>query len=76
MIAELYECPESIANMEIALEEEAMQVISRVSARREAEKRVAEVLHPLPVSAAKVDLASRPEVKIRLAYRAPALPNI
>ena len=43
MIAELYECPESIADMEIAFEQKAMQVISRIPARREAEKRVAEV---------------------------------
>jgi hypothetical protein len=51
MIAKLYECPESIANMEIAFEQKAMQVISRIPARREAEKRVSEVLDALAVLA-------------------------
>jgi len=63
MIAELYECPESIADMEIAFEQKAMQVISRTPARREAKERVAEVLHPLPVPAAEVDIASRRDVE-------------
>jgi hypothetical protein len=31
MIAELYECPESIADMEIAFEQKAMQVIKSYS---------------------------------------------
>jgi hypothetical protein len=59
MIAELYECPESIADMEIAFEQKAMQVISRIPARREGEERVAEVLDPLAVLATEVNIASR-----------------
>src|SRR4029077_12879050 len=63
MIAELYECPEGIADVEIALEQKAMQIISRVPARREAEKRVAEVLDALPVFAAEVNIASRHDIE-------------
>jgi galactokinase len=63
MIAELYECPESIADMEIAFEQKAMQVISRIPARREAEKRVAEVLDALAVLATEVNIASRRDVE-------------
>jgi galactokinase len=63
MIAELYECPESIADMEIAFEQKAMQVISRTPARREAEKRVAEVLDALAVLATEVNIASRRDVE-------------
>jgi hypothetical protein len=63
MIAELYECPESIADMEIAFEQKAMQVISRIPARREAEKRVAEVLDALAVLATEVNIAFRRDVE-------------
>jgi galactokinase len=63
MIAELYECQESIADMEIAFEQKAMQVISRIPARREAEKRVAEVLDALAVLAPEVNIASRRDVE-------------
>ena len=63
VIAELYECPEGVADMEIAFEQKAMQVISRIPARREGEERVAEVLDPLAVLATEVNIASRRNVE-------------
>ena len=63
MIAELCENPESVADMEIAVEQKAMQVISRIPPRREAKKRVAEVLDALAVLATEVNIASRRDVE-------------
>jgi hypothetical protein len=45
------------------LEQKAMRVISRIPARREAEKRVAEVLDALAVLATEVNIASRRNVE-------------
>ena len=63
MISELYEGPEGVADMQIALQQQAVHVIGRVASRRETKERVAEVLHALPELAAEVDVASRRNVE-------------
>jgi hypothetical protein len=63
MISELYEGPEGVADMQIALQQQAVHVIGRVASRRETKERIAEVLHALPELAAEVDVASRRNVE-------------
>ena len=63
MIAELYESSEGVADMQIALQQQAVHVIGRGASWRETEERIAEVLHALPELAAEVDVASRRNVE-------------
>ena len=63
MISELYEGPEGVADMQIALQQQAVHVIGRGTSWRETKERIAEVLHALPELAAEVDVASRRNVE-------------
>jgi hypothetical protein len=59
----LDEGPEGVADMQIALQQQAVHVIGRVASRRETKERVVEVLHALPELAAEVDVASKRNVE-------------
>src|SRR2546428_9182115 len=63
MIPKLYEGPEGVANMQIAVQQQAVHVIGRGALWCETEERVAEVLHALPELAAEIDVASRRNVE-------------
>src|SRR5215470_1883789 len=57
-IAKLYEGPEAVADMQVGVQQQAMQVIGRAALWRETEERIGEVLHALPKLAAEVDVAA------------------
>jgi hypothetical protein len=57
-IAKLSEGPEPVADMQVSVQQQAMQVIGRATSWRETEERIAEVLHALPQLAAEVDVAA------------------
>src|SRR5262244_1646950 len=59
MIPKLYEGPEGVADMKIAIQQQAMHVIGRRASVREAEEWMTEVLHALAELAAEVEVASR-----------------
>ena len=63
MIPKLYESSEGVANMQIAVQQQAVHVIGRGALWCETEERVAEVLHALPELAAEIDVASRRNVE-------------
>ena len=63
MIAELYEGPKGVDDVQIAVQQQAMHVIGRAAPWREIEKRIAEVLHALPQLTAEVDVAARQNVE-------------
>jgi hypothetical protein len=63
VIAKLYESPEGVADMQIALEQKPMQVIRRTPAGRKAEERAAKVLHPLLVLPAEVKITPRRDIE-------------
>jgi hypothetical protein len=58
-IAELYEGPEAVADMQVSVQQQAMQVIGGAASWRQTEEGSAEVLHTLPQLAADVDVAAR-----------------
>src|SRR4029453_14715702 len=58
MIAELYEGPDALAEVQIGVQQQAVKVIGRALAWRETEERMAEVLHALAQLAAEVDVAA------------------
>lgn len=63
MTAELYEGPKAVADMQITVQQQSMQVIGRATSGRETKERTAEVLYALPELAAEVDVASRYNVE-------------
>ena len=63
MIAELREGPERVADMQVGVDEQAMQVVGQVSSGRQAEGRHAQMFDALAVLAAEVDVASRLDIE-------------
>jgi hypothetical protein len=63
VVAELDECSKAVADMQVALEQQAMQIVGRGPPGRQAEERDAEVLDALAVLVAEIDVASRRDVE-------------
>ena len=59
VVAELDECSKAVADMQVALEQQAMQIVGRGPPGRQAEERGVEVLDALAVLAAEIDVAPR-----------------
>src|SRR5690242_15095865 len=74
MTAKLYEGPDGVADVQVGVQQQAMQVVDRAPARREPEERSAEILHALPELAADVDIASRGNVERNEFDRRPEIP--
>src|SRR5260221_7404879 len=63
VVAELQEGPERVADMQVGLEEQAMQIVGQVPLGHQTEERIVEMFDTLAVLAAKVDITSRRDIE-------------